>query len=128
MLQQIGSHIQSRDRGFYSEGIMKKILIILAVLFLSFRCMAAHLDDVVITITIPDDYSDEVEEIIATMPALLSEPDEEGISVVIEETTEEKVKRFSSELVERYWLQKIFKLRRYKASLTVDKPTDLIVE
>ena len=90
--------------------------------------MAAHLDDVVITITIPDDYSDEVEEIIATMPALLSEPDEEGISVVIEETTEEKVKRFSSELVERYWLQKIFKLRRYKASLTVDKPTDLIVE
>ena len=90
--------------------------------------MAAHLDDVVITITIPDDYSDEVEEIIATMPALLSEPDEEGVSVVIEETTEEKVKRFSSELVERYWLQKIFKLRRYKASLTVDKPTDLIVE
>ena len=90
--------------------------------------MAAHLDDVVITITIPDDYSDEVEEIIATMPALLSEPDEEGVSVVIEETTEEKVKRFSSELVERYWLQKILKLRRYKASLTVDKPTDLIVE
>ena len=107
---------------------MKKILIILAVLFFSIRCMAAHLDDVVITITIPDDYSDEVEEIIATMPALLGEPDEEGVSVVIEETTEEKIKRFSSELVERYWLQKILKLRRYKASLTVDKPTELIVE
>ena len=107
---------------------MKKILIILAVLFLSFRCMAAHLDDVVFTITIPDDYAEEVEEIIATMPALLSEPDEEGVSVVIAETSEEKIKRFSSELVERYWLQKILKLRRYKASLTVEKPTDLIVE
>ena len=107
---------------------MKKVLIILAVLFLSFRCMAAHLDDIVFTIKIQDDYAEDVEEILATMPALLSEPDEEGVSVVIEETDEEKIKRFSSELVERYWLQKILKLRRYKATLTVEEPTELIVE
>ena len=108
---------------------MKKTLIILAVLFFSIRCLAAHLDDVAITITIPDDYSEEIEEILSAMPALLIQSEEEGGEVVVvEETTEEKIKRFSSELVERYWLQKILKLRRYKASLTVENPTDLIVE
>lgn len=108
---------------------MKKILIVLAVLFFSIRCMAAHLDDVVITISIPDDYSEEIEEILSAMPVLLEEPEEEGgAMVVIAETDEEKIKRFSSELVERYWLQKILKLRRYKATLTVEKPTELIVE
>ena len=119
------------DRGVVDPELRKimknTLLVFLAVLFIGTRAMGAHIDDVVCTITIPDDYSDEIEEILSAMPALMEE-DGEGNQAVVEETTEEKVKRFSSQLLERYWEQKILKLRRYKATLDVESAGDLTVE